>query len=170
MARSSWVIAGVAAGVLAVLLVGAVLLLGGREPVGSGDIPPEAAATTVLRHPPDPSDGSDPPDPFPTVSSAQLRGDGVSAWLVRTADGGRRLLVQVTESDCSREEVRLLGEHADRVELDVRTVTKPPPPGASVGPDGSYGCMAFSPANGPYAVIDLRAPLGDRPVVIRRAP
>lgn len=167
MTRSSWGIAGAVAGVAAVLLVGAWLLLGGRDTGRAGSTP--LATTTVLSWPPDPSDGSDPPDPYPTVPSTQMRGDDMSAWAVRTdADG--RLLVQARESDCSADHVRLLGEHPDRVEVEIRTVAKPPPPGVTIGPDGSYGCMSSGGSEGPYAVIELAEPLGDRAVVIDRQP
>jgi hypothetical protein len=162
-------IAAAAAGVAAALLVGAWLLLGGQDPgQQAAAAPPGVAATTVLSQPPDPSDGSEPPDPYPTVPSAQMRGDQVSTSKVRTDRDGRRLLVRLTELDCLSEEARLLGEHPDRVEVEIRTVAKPPPPSVSVGPDGSYGCMGYGASDGPYAVIELREPLGDRTVVIRR--
>lgn len=163
-------IASAAAGVAAVLLVGAWLLFGGRETEQAGTTSPDVVTTTVLNWPPDPSDGSNPPDPYPTVPSAQVRGDHVSAWMVRTDGDGRLLMVQLTESDCSREVVRVLGQHPDRVEVEIQTVAKPPPPSASVGPDGSYGCMSFSALDGPFAVIELHEPLEDRTVVIHRVP
>jgi hypothetical protein len=169
MTRTSWVIAGAAGGVAVVLLVGAWLLLGGRDAVQAGTTRPDVAATTVLSWPPDPSDGSKPPEPYPTVPSERVRGEHVGVSTVRTDGGGRRLLVQLMETDCSGEEVRLLGEHPDRVEVEVRTVLKPPPPSVSIGPDGSYGCMGIGVSDGPYAVIELREPLGDRAVVVHRA-
>jgi len=167
----SWVTAGAAAAVAAVLLVGAWLVLGGAKQVQAGNaVPGDVARTTELTSPPDPSDGSSPPRPFPTVPSAQVRGQHVAPWGVRTGADGRQLLVQLMETDCSGEEVRLLGEHADRVEVELRTVAKPPPPSAEIGPDGSYGCVGVGSADGPYAVVELRDPLGDRDVVIRRSP
>jgi len=171
MTRNGWVAAGFAAGVAAVLLVGAWLLLGGRDTVQAGTDPgPEAAATTRLSFPPDPSDGSTPPDPYPTVPAAQRQGEEVGPAGIRTGADGRRLLVQVMDTDCSSEEVRLLGEHDDRVEVEIRTVAKPPPPGVSIGPDGSYGCMGLGTSDGPYAVVDLAKPLGQRAVDVQRVP
>jgi hypothetical protein len=60
----------------------------------------------------------------------------------------------------------LLGEYSDRVEVEVRTVFRPPP--SSIGSDGGYGCMSVRTSGGPYAVIDLRESLGDRAVMVRR--
>jgi hypothetical protein len=170
MTRSSWVIAGAAAGVAAVLLVGAGLVFGGRETDRAGATTSGPAPTTVLSHPADPSGGSRRPDPYPTLPSGQVRGDHASSWMVRTDGDGTRLLVQLIETDCSAEEVRVLGEHPDRVEVEIRTVAKPPPPSATFGPGGSYGCVGFSPADGPHAVVELREPLRERAVVIRRDP
>ena len=51
--------------------------------------------------------------------------------MVRT--DGRRLLVQVMETDCTTGEVRLRGEHQDRVEVEVRTVVKSPLPDVGAG-------------------------------------
>jgi hypothetical protein len=169
MARGSWVIAGAAAGVAAVLLAGGWFLLDRPETDAAGASTPEVAPTTVLSFPADPSNGSPPPNPYPTVPSERVRGDDAYSSRVRTSTDGRRLLVQVTESDCFGEEVRLRGEHADRVEVEIRPVAKPPPPGVSTGPDGSYGCMSYSAADGSYAVIELREPLGDRAVVLDRS-
>jgi hypothetical protein len=172
MTRSSWSIAGVAAGTAAVLLVGAWLLLGGRDTGQAGTALPSAAATTtVLAWSPDTSYGAKPPNPnpYPTVPSAQVRGDHVSDRAVRTDGGGRRLLVRVTDSDCSGAEVWFLGEYPDRVEVEIRPVAKPPPPGVSIGSDGSYGCVSIGTSDGPHAVIELQEPLGDRAVVIHRA-
>jgi hypothetical protein len=168
MTRSSWVIAGAAAAVAAVLLAAGWFLLGRPEAGEAGAAPPAVAPTTVLSVPPDPSDGSTPPDPYPTVASDRVRGDHVSPWTVRTGSDGRQLLVQVADTDCYGEEVRLRGEHADRVDVEIRMVAKPPPPGVSVAPDGSYGCGSYGSADGPYAVLELREPLGDRAVVIDR--
>jgi hypothetical protein len=160
MTRSVWVIAGAVAGVAVVLLT--VFLLAGREtvPASTG---PEVVSTTTLSWPPDPSDGSNPPDPYPTVPSAQMRGDRMSAWMVRT--DGPRLLVQVLETDCTTDEVRLLAEHADRVEVEIRTVVKSLPT-----TPGGFVCGGVMPADGPYAVINLTEPLGDRAVEIHRVP
>ncbi len=169
MARGAWVIAGAAGGVAAVLLAGGWFLLDRPETGAAGATTPEVAPTTVLSFPADPSNGSMPPNPYPTVPSERMRGDDTYSSQVRTGAGGRRLLVQVTDSDCYGEEVRLLGEHADRVEVEIRMVAKPPPPGVSIGPDGSYGCASYGPANSPYAVVELREPLGDRAVVIHRS-
>jgi hypothetical protein len=153
--------AGAAAAVAAVLLVGAWLLLGGPTRAQAGNpVADDVARTTELTTPPDPSDGSTPPRPFPTVPSAQVRGEHVSPWGVRTGTDGRQLLIQLVETDCFSEEVRLLGEQADRVEVELRTVAKPPPPSAEIGPDGSYGCMGYGSADGPYAVVDLRDAIG----------
>lgn len=119
--------AGAATAVVAVLPAGAWLVLGGAKQVQAGNaVPGDVVRTTELSSPPDPSDGSSPPRPFPTVPSAQVRGQHVSPWGVRTGSDGRQLLVQLMETDCSSEEVRLLGEHADRVEVELRTVAKPP--------------------------------------------
>lgn len=167
--RNSWAIAGAAAVVAAVLLVGAWFLLGGQGTGQAGTNPPEVASTTVLSRPPDPSDGSKPPDPYPTVPLAQLQGDHAPAGMVRTDADGRRLLVQLTELDCWSEEVRLLDEHRDRVEVEIRMVAKPPPPSAGSSPDGSYGCVSYSRSDAPHAVIELREPLGNRAVVLHFA-
>lgn len=168
--RNSLVIASVAAAVAALLLVGGWLLFGGRQPgtgaPGSG--PP--APVTHLTWPPDPSGlpiASRPPDPYPTVPAAQVRAENHDPS-VRIGDGGRQLLIPVLDSDCVREEVRLLGEHADSVEVEVRLTPGLPPPSVSVAPDGSYGCMGFRNGFGPHAVIELHAPLGGRPVIIHR--
>jgi hypothetical protein len=169
MTRSVWVITGAVAGV-AVVLLGAWLVLAGRgsEPTGSGPPPATVASTTELSWPPDPSDGSNPPDSYPTVPSAQMRGEHLSAWMARTDDDGRRLLVQVLETNCSTDEVRLLGEHTDRVEVEIRTVATslPAHPGSGKG----FVCGGVIPADGPYAVVDLNEPLGERTVVIHRVP
>lgn len=167
MTRNSWGIAGVAAGVAAVLLGGGWFLLGGRDTVQAGT-EPEMAATTTLSWPADPSDGSQPRDPYPTVPSAQVRDEQLAGWGVRTAADGRRLFVQLSDSACASEEARLLGEHPDRVDVEIHMVAKPLPPDVSVSPDGSYGCVGMSGSDGPYAVIDLSEPLGEREVVVRR--
>ena len=170
MTRTPWMIAAVVA-LATVLLMGVWLVVAGPQRVQAGNaVPDDVARTTVLSSPPDPSDGSAPPRPFPTVPSAQVRGQHVAPWGVRTGSDGQQLLIQVMETDCSDEEVRLRGEYPDRVEVELRTVAKPPPPGAEIGPDGSYGCGGIGTADGPYAVIDLRGPLGDRDVVIHRSP
>jgi hypothetical protein len=170
MTRSVWVIAGAVAG-LAVVLVGAWLVLAGRGPdaAGAGAKRPTVALTTELSWPPDPSDGSNPPDPYPTVPSAQMRGDRMSAWMVRT--DGPRLLVQVMETDCTTDEVRLLGEHPDRVEVEIRTVVKPLPASvtANAGTKGVV-CGGVMTSDGPYAVVELSKPLGERTVEIHRVP
>jgi hypothetical protein len=166
--RGSFVIAGAAAAVAAVLLAGGWLLLGNRGAVEAGAPTSGVAPTTVLSWPPDPSDGSRPPDPYPTVPPAQLKAEHDYSWKVRTGDGGRRLLIGLFESDCSAEEVRLLGEHADRVDVEIRMVAKPPPPHVTIGPDGSYGCFGYGTSDGPHAMIDLAAPLGERAIVIHR--
>jgi hypothetical protein len=164
MKRGSLVIAGAAAGVAAVVLLGIWMLAGRQsEPAAAGSGP---APTTLLSWPPDPSDGSRPPDPYPTVPSAQIRAEHDNSWKVRTGDGGRRLLVALMDTDCSREEVRLLGEHTDRVEVEIRHVAKPPPPSASLAPGGHYTCMSFGTSDGPHALIELREPLGERAVVL----
>jgi hypothetical protein len=166
MTRSSRVIASVAAGVVVVLLVGAWLLFGERETAPAGTTAADVAATTELSWPPDPSDGSRPPDPYPTVPSARVR--SADTRLVRTAADGRRLLVQLSESDCSSEEARLLGEHPDRVEVEIRLVLRPP--SSSAGAVGGYVCGGIMVSDGPYAVIDLREPLEGRAVLVRREP
>jgi hypothetical protein len=162
MTRSSWGVAGA----VAVLLLGLWLLLAGRDPVPgkATATQPGVATTTKLSYPPDPSDGSKPPNPYPTVPSTQMRGDRVSAWMVRT--DGQRLLVQVMETDCSTDEVRLLGEHSDRVEVEIRTVLKSSLPNAA--PGKGFACGGVITADGPYAVVELTEPLGDRAVVIHR--
>ena len=171
MTRMPWLTAGAAAAVAVVLLVGAWLLLGGPERVPAGNsAPSDVARTTVLTASPDPSDGSTPSRPFPAVPSAQVRGEHVSPWGVRTGADGRQLLVQLMDTECSSQEVRLLGEHPDRVEVELRTVAKPLPSGAEVGPGGGYGCVGIGSAEGPYAVIDLGEPLGGREVVIHGFP
>jgi hypothetical protein len=157
------VIAAAAAGVAVVLLAGAWLLLGERETVKAGATPPEVAPTTELSWQPDPSDGSTPANPYPTVPPAQLRGNDMSAWMIRTDKAGRRLFVQVMETDCTTDEVRLRGEHQDRVEVEVRTVIKP-----VLSAPGGYACGGVFTADGPYAVLELSEPLGDRAVVVDR--
>jgi hypothetical protein len=182
--RNSVAVAGVLAVVAAVLLIGAWFLLADRDPArpvaaGTGS-PAEgtaprasgtAAPTTSLNWNGPPRPVGQPSEsqarPYPTVPPAQVRPIGRQVGpTVRTGDGGRRVFVEVLDGQCVLEEVRLLAEHADRVEVEVRTIGKPPPPGASVAPDGSYGCAEISAGDGPHAVIDLRAPLGERAVVV----
>ncbi|HET9139232.1 hypothetical protein [Actinophytocola sp.] len=156
--------------VTGLLVVGGVLLWGrdaddgGRRAAAAGPAP-----TTSLPATPDHSMGARAPEPFPAVPNEQVD-DGDEAGLplrVRTGEGGRTLMVPLQDSDCSGEEARLLGEYADRVEVELRTFGKPPPPGTTLGPDGSYGCVSFGPSDNPYAVIMLDGPLGDRRVIIR---
>ncbi len=171
MTRTPSLAVAAAVAMVAVLLVGVWLVLDGPRSAEAGNaVPDDVARTTVLTAPPDPSDGSTPPQPFPTVPSAQVQGQHLAPWGVRTAAEGRQLLVQLLETECSSEEAHLRGEHPDRVEVDLRTVVKPPPRNADIGPDGSYGCVGIGTADSPYAVIDLRIPLGDREVVIHRSP
>lgn len=152
----------IAAAVVLVLLGGA-FLLGDREPPAAS----APAPLTTLAWPPYSSAGpSSRPNPYPTVPSSQIDGDHGTRML--TAKDGTRLLIPALETDCSREEVWLLGEYPDRVELELRWITKPVPPSISVAPDGSYGCASAVPMNRPHAAIDLRSPLGERRVVITR--
>jgi hypothetical protein len=170
--RSSVVIAGVAA-VVAVLLIGGWLLFGNQQPnaVGAGSEP--AAPLTELHWPPESSglpSASHRPEPYPTVPSAQVRAEDDVIPSMRTGQNGRQLLVPVVDADCMREEVRLLGEHADRVEVEIRTVAKPVPASVSVDSHGSYSCGWMTYGNGPHAAVELAAPLGERAVVIHREP
>lgn len=173
--RNSIAIAAVAAAVAALLIGGWFLLKpapGGTATGSSGSGP---APTTELAWPSypygPPSTGA--PEPYPTIPSAQVRTESQDAYgstRVRTARDGRQLLLPVVDSDCMAEEVRLLGQHPDRVDVEIRNVAKPPPPSVSVAPDGSYGCLGISngAGQGPHAAIDLTAPLGQRTVVIHR--
>lgn len=165
--RSSILIAGAAA-LVAAMLVGGWFLLGHREPVNTAGSSEPAPLTTLQR--PHHSSTSSKRDPFPAVPSAQIQAEQETFSRLRTGKDGRQLLVPVFDSDCSFEEVRLLAEHRDRVEVEIRTVVKPPPPGTSIAPDGSYGCMSYNALNGPHAAVELRSPLGERAVVIHREP
>lgn len=111
-------------------------------------------------------------DAFPAVPAAQVESEHMFP-VARRAPDGRQLLVPVPEHDCAHDEVRLAGEHLDRVELEVRSITKPPPADAEIRPGGDYACsyMVYgSPlAGGPHAIVQLRSPLGGRKVRIRLA-
>jgi hypothetical protein len=164
--RSSVVIAGVAA-VVAALLIGGWFLLGDREPGAAGASAPTPAPLTELTWPPDPSTSGPRPDPYPTVPSGQVQmgQDDLRVKGMRTA--GNRLLIPVVDADCAYEEVWLLGEHGDRVEVEIRLQFRPEP-GVTTTPGATYGCGWMSYGDGPYAAVELRAPLGDRRVVINR--
>jgi hypothetical protein len=172
--RGSTAIAGAAA-LVAALLLGAWFLFGDREsPAAEPGSPPGPAPTTNLEFPPVSSglpSGSRAADPYPIVPSDQVRAetDGLTLEL-RTGDGGRQLLVPAFDLACLREEVWFLGEHPDRVEVEIRSIAKPPPPGVSVRPDGSYDCGITMYSLPPHAVISLRSPLGTRTVVVTRKP
>jgi hypothetical protein len=168
--RRSILVVGAAALVTA-LLLGSWLLSGNREPdVAASGAP---APLTKLTWPQGTSgipSASSRSDPYPIVPSAQVQAGDGHVPTMRTEDDGRRLLIPVFDTDCSREDVRLLGEQADRVEVEIRTVVKPVPSGATVAADGSYGCSSFRYGDGPHAVVELRAPLGTRTVVIEHEP
>jgi hypothetical protein len=164
--RSSIVIAGAAA-LVAAMLLGGWFLLGHRGPEDTTTGSPQPAPLTTLERPPGSSTSSR-RDPYPTVPSTQVQADDGHDPRMQTGKDGRQLLIPVYETDCSLEEVRLLAERHDRVELEIRTIVKPVPPGASIAADGSYGCMSYLPLNGPHAAVELRAPLGNRTVIIDR--
>lgn len=170
--RSSIVIAGAAA-LVAAMLLGGWFLLGNRGPEDAATGSPQPAPLTTLERPYGSSgvpSTSSRRDPFPTVPSTQVQAEDEHDPRMRTGKDGRQLLVPVFDSDCSSEEVRLLAEHHDRVEVEIRNIAKPPPPGASIAPDGSYGCSSFRYGDGPYAAVELRAPLANRTVVIDHEP
>lgn len=156
-------VAGVVVVIVAVL--GGIFLFAGdeREP-DSGQAAGPAPTTRLSAPDVDPS-GTEPvpDDPYPPVPSAQV--DGPLTGHVRTA--GRNLYIPVSDSaECPREQVWPHGEHADRVEVDIRAT---PPPGMTTDAQGnggyfSYGCGAGP--DGPYAVIELAEPLGDRRLVV----
>jgi hypothetical protein len=112
------------------------------------------------------------PQPFPTVPDAQVEGDH-PLGPIRTGTDGRQLMVPLEDGHCGGEEAKLLGESGDRIEVEIHPLPMPapatPPSGVTRRPDGSYdyGCLTYANSNGPYAVIDLRAPLGTRKIVVR---
>ncbi len=166
MGNKVWIPVAVA-GVIVVVLAGIFVFASTEEEAGSGSRQPAGPApTTQLRLSyPDPSGMEPTPEsPYRRVPDEQVDGNLITA--ARTA--GRTLYIPVTDLECIREEVWPRGEHADRVEVEIRPLAVPPPPGATTGADGDYGCMSYSGADGPYAVIELAEPLGDRRLVVEQ--
>jgi hypothetical protein len=164
--RRSDVLAIVAAAVT-VMLLGGWLLLNQREPNATGTGSSDPAPLTELRRPSGGHSSSPRPDPYPRVPSAQIKNGDRGSLDVRTAENNRQLLVPVFDTDCGFDEVRLLAEHGDRVEIEIRHVVKPKPATVTAAPDGSYGCVSYQPINAPkHAVITLRAPLGQRDIAV----
>jgi hypothetical protein len=160
-------------GAVAALLVGGWLLIAGRDLGAAAAGPGTTAPTTRLPSMTYSSETPEAPQPFPSVPDAQVGGNH-PLGSIRTGVDGRQLLVPLQDGQCGGEEARLLGEYGDRIEVEIHTLPMPapasPPPGVTVSPDGSYsyGCVSFAPANGPYAVIDLRDPLGTRKIVVHQ--
>ena len=155
-------VAGVVVAVGVVL--GGIILFAGDESESGGGQAAGPAPTTSLDLPwPDPS-GTEPvpDDPYPKVPSEQVDGD--LRGVARTA--GRNLYIPVLDGDCGKEQAWLLGEHADRVAVEIRSLPFPPPSGVTPDANGSYGCMAYSPLSESHAVIELAEPLGDRRLVV----
>jgi hypothetical protein len=156
-------VAGAVVAVVAVL--GGIFVFAGDESESGGGQAAGPAPTTTLDLPwRDPSSTEPVPvDPYPPVPSEQV--DGGLLGEARTA--GRTLYVPVSDNECLREQVWPRGEHADRVEVEIRDLPTPPQPGVTTAADGSYGCMTYD--GGPpglHAVIELAEPLGDRRLVV----
>jgi hypothetical protein len=161
---------GAAVVAVAAVLLGAWLLRGtdpaapARPAAADGPAP-----TTTLRWAPQSSGGADAPEAYPKVPAERVDAGGHGRpGTFRTDRTGGTLFVPVVDMACSRDEARLLGEYPDHVDVEIRTVAKPPPPGVSIAPDGGYSCAGVSIGDGPHAVIALHAPLADRRVVVRR--
>jgi hypothetical protein len=162
--RNSIAVAAIVAAVAALLLGGWFLLNSPGSTSAGGPAP-----TTLLVLP----SGSTRPA-YPTVPPEQVRlvtDDGYAPLDVRTTNDGRQLLIPMHDLECFTEEARLLAEHPDRVEVEIRALAKPPPPGTTLDANGSYICASFEYnglEQGPHAAVDLAAPLGARSVVIHR--
>lgn len=165
MGNKVWVpvvaVVGAVAVVLGVIFVFATTE--GEARPGNGQPAGPAPTTQLPSSNPDPSGTEPAPDkPYRPVPAEQVDGHLVIA--ARTA--GRTLYIPVQDNDCIREEVWPRGEHADRVNVEIRPFATPPPPGVTTGADGSYYCGGDVDLDGLYAVIELAEPLGDRRLVL----
>jgi len=159
--------AAAVAGAILVVLVGIFVFATteGETAPGGGQARGPAPTTQLRLSYPDPSGTEPTPDsPYQPVPDEQVDGNLINA--ARTA--GRTLYIPVRDNECIREEVWPRGEHADRVEVEIRPLVVPLPPGVTTGADGSYGCMSYRGTDGPYAVIELAEPLGDRRLVVEQ--
>jgi hypothetical protein len=167
MGNRVWIPVAVA-GVIVVVLAGIFVFATteGETTPGSGQTAGPAPTTQLRLSYPDPSGMEPTPDsPYQPVPDEQVDGNLITAAL--TED--RTLYIPVQDLECIRDEVWSRGEHADRVEVEIRPVAVPPPPGVTTGADGSYGCMSYSSSvDGPYAVIELTEPLGNRRLVVEQ--
>lgn len=161
-------VAGVVVAVVAVL--GGIFVFSDPEgEAGAGNGPATGPAPTtrliLSNSGPAPSGTRPTPDDrFPPVPSEQL--DGIVTPVARTA--GPNLYIPVQEDDsCTRDEVWPRGEHADRVEVEIRSLVNTSAHGVSLDANGN-GCLGRVHSDGPYAVIELAEPLGDRRLVVNR--
>jgi hypothetical protein len=156
-------VAGVVVAV-GVVLGGIFVFAGDESESGGGQAAGPAPVTRLSLPESDPS-GTEPvpDDPYPPVPSEQVDGDLVG--MPRT--GGRNVYIPVQDNDCSRQQVWPRGEHADRVEVEIRTLPVELPTGITTDAEGngSYGCLGSAHGDG-HAVIELAEPLGDRRLVV----
>jgi hypothetical protein len=148
-------------------VVAAVAVLGGIFVFAEDETAPAAGPAPITRlslPEPDPS-GMEPvpDDPYPPVPNEQV--DGNVIGVPRT--GGRNVYIPVQDNDCSRQQVWPRGQHADRVEVEIRTLPVELPTGITTDAEGngSYGCLGSAHGDG-HAVIELAEPLGDRRLVV----
>ena len=162
-------VAGAVVAVVAVL--GAIFVFSDTDgEAGSGSGQPAGQAPTTqltLSNPQQNPSGTEskPDTSFPPVPAEQV--DGILVPVARTA--GRNLYIPVQDDDaCTRDQVWPRGEHADRVEVEIRTFPITPPSGITTDANGngSLGCLGRVHSDGPYAVIELAEPLGDRRLVV----
>jgi hypothetical protein len=153
MGNRVWIPVAVA-GVIVVVLAG-IFVFGSTE--GSGQAAAPAPTTQLRMSNPDPS-GTEPApgNPYRPVPDEQV--DGTLVPVAFTA--GRTLYIPVREDECIREEAWPRGEHTDRVEVEIRQVT--------TAADERQSCIGFGNVDGPYAVIELAEPLGDRRLVVEK--
>ncbi len=137
MGNKVWIPVAVA-GVIVVVLAGIFVFATteGETTPGSGPAP-----TTQLRRPyPDPSGTEPAPDnPYPPpVPSEQV--DGKLLVPARTA--GRNLYIPLQDNECTREQAWSRGEHADRVEVEIRFVLATTPSGMTTDANGDVATVA----------------------------
>jgi hypothetical protein len=157
----------VAGAVVAVgVVLGGIFVFAGSEgEAGSGGPAPTTRLSLSDQDPGPSGTEPEPKHPYRPVPAEQV--DGTVIPVARTA--GRNLYIPVQDDDCVREQVWPRGEHDDRVEVEIRPLPMTPPPGLTTGADGtgSYGCIGRVESDGPYAVIELAEPLGERRLVVK---
>lgn len=149
-----------------VVVLGGIFLFAGGPGDQAGRQAGPAPTTRLPMAGPDPSGTRPTGSPYPRVPDEQV--DGSLVPPARTA--GRTLYIPVRDGECVREEAWPRGEHADRVEVEIRFLPVPIPSDATTGPDGTveFGCFGYGEEDVPYAVIELTEPLGDRRIVVKR--